>query len=781
MSRQILFGLIFAAVMSGCGSDDNDPLPADTQAPVLSAIQISGTTSTSATIDFASDEAANAQIDYADSAYYATHTDYDQNKQTTGYHSVHSHILSNLSPATTYHYRIVVKDAAGNTTTGSDRSFTTQTPDTSAPTISDPMPAPLSVLSAGTTSTTLGVTTDEGAQCRYATTSGTAYSAMANSFTTTGATTHSTVVAGLTDGGAYSYYIRCQDANDNMNTTDFTVAFSIAADVNPPVALQPILHFSDIDSGPKTGNTDGLGSGAIVTVWGNHLGDDQGTSKIYIDDVEAAHVYYWGKADGGNAAGPADLSTYHNMQTVSFSIPATVSDGLVYIHTEVNGKISNSYPFTVRAGNIYFVSPSGSDGNSGSWQSPWETLSHAGSGAGGTLEAGDIVYATDGSTENDGLRIVRLLGTAEKPFSLIAYPGAHVLIQNSGSYGIGHHSAASAYWNFSKLTIKTGGTGIDTFKGLRAIANEVTNYPGGCANGQGGAIAGNNLSGIDTVSGVKALGNYIHDFGCDTTSKLHHVFYISNRGGFSAEAFELGWNHLRDNKAHHALHVFDEGICGDYTGTVKIHDNAVVNQVGVAVGVASGAYNSPCFTMPVDIYNNLFINVGLEIPSCDGHHTTAMSFVRQETMSHIRVYNNTLIGYGEPGDGGALVVTGGSGLWTFGGTWEFINNIIVDTNDLPFTPESSVKLPSISKNNLWYNGGDSTPSGHPSWDTSVQSGDPGVDEFAVGSYTLKATSPATANGADTSSLVNYDLTGYPRPPGAFSIGAFEYHDNAAHE
>ena len=102
-------------------------------------------------------------------------------------------------------------------------------------------------------------------------------------------------------------------------------------------------------------------------------------------------------------------------------------------------------------------------------------------------------------------------------------------------------------------------------------------------------------------------GNHIHDFGCETTSKLHHVFYISNHGGFSIESFELGWNYLHDNKAHHALHVYDEGRCGDFYGTMKIHNNVVIDQVGADVNIASGGPGDTCLSMPIEIYNNLMV------------------------------------------------------------------------------------------------------------------------------------------------------------------------------
>jgi hypothetical protein len=81
----------------------------------------------------------------------------------------------------------------------------------------------------GTTQATVSVTTDENATCRYATTSGVAYTSMtADTFTTTGTTAHSFVAAGLVDGGSYGYFVRCQDTNNNNNPTDYLISFSVA-------------------------------------------------------------------------------------------------------------------------------------------------------------------------------------------------------------------------------------------------------------------------------------------------------------------------------------------------------------------------------------------------------------------------------------------------------------------------------------------------------------------------------------------------------------------------
>jgi hypothetical protein len=104
-------------------------------------------------------------------------------------------------------------------------SDTDTTPsDTTPPTRSSG--SPTNTLAAGTTSTTLSLSTNERATCRFSTTSGTSYSAMSNTFSTTGGTSHSTTVSSLT-AGTHTYYIRCRDEAGNANTNDYSVSFSV--------------------------------------------------------------------------------------------------------------------------------------------------------------------------------------------------------------------------------------------------------------------------------------------------------------------------------------------------------------------------------------------------------------------------------------------------------------------------------------------------------------------------------------------------------------------------
>ena len=89
--------------------------------------------------------------------------------------------------------------------------------------------SPSGTLSYGTTSTTLALTTDENATCKYDTVPGTSYASMPNTFTTTGSTSQSTSITGLSSGNSYSYYVRCQDTLGNTDSADYLITFNISS------------------------------------------------------------------------------------------------------------------------------------------------------------------------------------------------------------------------------------------------------------------------------------------------------------------------------------------------------------------------------------------------------------------------------------------------------------------------------------------------------------------------------------------------------------------------
>ncbi len=122
----------------------------------------------------------------------------------------------------------IARDAAGNTTTSSSITVTV---DNTAPVRSTG--APSSTLTLNTTSTAISLTTGEAATCRYSTTANTSYDSMIL-FTTTGNTSHSSTISGLSNGGSYTYYVKCQDVLGNTNTGDYSISFTVAADNTSP-------------------------------------------------------------------------------------------------------------------------------------------------------------------------------------------------------------------------------------------------------------------------------------------------------------------------------------------------------------------------------------------------------------------------------------------------------------------------------------------------------------------------------------------------------------------
>lgn len=97
--------------------------------------------------------------------------------------------------------------------------------DTSAPVRS--LGSPSGSLSSKTKSVTLSLATNEAANCKYSTIPGTAYSAITGVFLTTGGTNHSQNITGISEGKTYSYYVRCIDPYNNVNTDDYVISFKI--------------------------------------------------------------------------------------------------------------------------------------------------------------------------------------------------------------------------------------------------------------------------------------------------------------------------------------------------------------------------------------------------------------------------------------------------------------------------------------------------------------------------------------------------------------------------
>jgi VCBS repeat-containing protein len=154
-----------------------------------------------------------------------------------------------------------VNDGAANSAAVTVMLLVTAVADTTPPVRSNGQPS--GTLASGTTSTTVQLTTDEPATCRYALTAGTSYAAMPSTFANTGATDQRTTVSGLTGDTTYTYYIRCIDVAGNANASDFIVTFSVS-----PAATAGLVAALGFNEGTGTTTADASGAGHTGTLSG---------------------------------------------------------------------------------------------------------------------------------------------------------------------------------------------------------------------------------------------------------------------------------------------------------------------------------------------------------------------------------------------------------------------------------------------------------------------------------------------------------------------------------
>lgn len=95
----------------------------DTTAPIISNVTVVTLTQNSATITWITSETAYSQVSWGATSLYGNNTDITNQL-------VYQHVVQipNLSPGTTYHFKVKSKDPAGNVGESSDQTFTTSSP-----------------------------------------------------------------------------------------------------------------------------------------------------------------------------------------------------------------------------------------------------------------------------------------------------------------------------------------------------------------------------------------------------------------------------------------------------------------------------------------------------------------------------------------------------------------------------------------------------------------------------------------------------------------------------
>jgi hypothetical protein len=141
---------------------------------------------------------------------------------------------------------------------------TAPTGDTTPPTVTN---TTSSSFSSGTTQVEMTVSTNEASTCKYSTTANTAYDSIANTFSTTGNTSHSKTITGLTNGTSYSYYVRCKDTAGNKTTLDRLILFSINNPNTGTATLSNILSTMSATGRPWVFLGDSITDQQIYSVY----------------------------------------------------------------------------------------------------------------------------------------------------------------------------------------------------------------------------------------------------------------------------------------------------------------------------------------------------------------------------------------------------------------------------------------------------------------------------------------------------------------------------------
>jgi len=225
----------------------------DTTAPVISAINVTVTSGTTADISWNTDEPATTQLDYGLTTAYELGVAGDLVLRTA-----HSVSLTGLTPDTLHHFRITATDASNNTATSADTTFT--------PVDVPPVISNIQVSAIGTDTATVSWTTDKLTTSQIDYGLDTAYGTTLTDTVLT--TSHSMVLTGLTAATTYNFRVTSSDSNGvSTSSTDQTFQTATAGGTSPTTISD---NFNSTLLDPAWNIVDPVGD-STVTMTGTQL------------------------------------------------------------------------------------------------------------------------------------------------------------------------------------------------------------------------------------------------------------------------------------------------------------------------------------------------------------------------------------------------------------------------------------------------------------------------------------------------------------------------------
>jgi PKD repeat protein len=495
-------------------------------------------------------------------------------------------------------------------------------------------------------------------------------------------------------GGTYTVTLTATDSlgTSSQDTTAVTV------NETPPTVQT---------GGPYSGT-----AGAAVTFTATATDPDPA-------DTAAGFTYTWNFGDGATSNQASTSHTYNTAGTYTVTVQVSDTEGQTTTAT------TTATINTVSQGATYYVSPTGSNSNSGTQAQPFRTIAYGAS----FLQPGDTLYLRAGTYSEALINNIPGGSSWDEPVTIAAYPGEAVTVRPpKGSTSVVYLSDQTrCYIVFDGLVLDavnvdadavkiTWGSSTGASNHIRFSNCEIENAVNGSGPQQGVLIT--NASGENTDNN-EFINCQVHDNG---KSSLEHGFYIEssynliqgcdvyNNAGYGIQVYKGGgvngqdasYNTICDSAFHDNSQHGNSGNAGIglFTGDGNVAYNDLVwnNPRGIAVGY--GATNT-------DIYNNT-------------------------------VYNNT-------GNAGIDITSSSTGA--------------------------------VVENNIAYhngNGNYSDAGTGTTQDHNLFTKDPQFVDAANHNFHLQSTSPAI-NAGITIALVTTDYDGVSRPQGgAYDIGAFEY-------